>query len=63
VAKERMKLTLANVMAVTKNAPLQEKKEDDTNIENIEEVPKKVKLKDLEKKCTLSIGMERRDRK
>ena len=49
MAKERKKLTLANVMAVIKNAPLQEKKEEDTNIKNIEEVPKKVKLKDLEK--------------
>ena len=36
-------------MAVTKNVPLQEKKEEATNIKNIEEVPKKVKLKDLEK--------------
>ena len=45
----RKKLTLANVMAVRKNAPLQEKKEEATNIKNIEEVPKKVKLKDLEK--------------
>ena len=41
MAKEkRKKLTLAAVTAVTKNAPLQEKKE---------EVPKKVKLKDLKK--------------
>jgi len=42
----RKKLTLENIMAVTKN---QEKKEEATNIKNIEEVPKKVKLKDLEK--------------
>ena len=50
MAKEqRKKLTLAAVTAVTKNAPLQEKKEDDLNNDNIEEVPKKVKLKDLEK--------------
>ena len=49
MGKDRKKLTLAAVTAVTKNAPLQEKKEDDLNIENIEEVPKKVKLKDLEK--------------
>lgn len=45
----RKKLTLENIMAVTKNVPLQEKKEEATNIKNIEEVPKKVKLKDLEK--------------
>lgn len=45
----RKKLTLEKVMAVTKNVPLQEKKEEATNIKNIEEVPKKVKLKDLEK--------------
>jgi len=45
----RKKLTLENIMAVTKKVPLQEKKEEATNIKNIEEVPKKVKLKDLEK--------------
>ena len=45
----RKKLTLEKIMAVTKNVPLQEKKEEATNIKNIEEVPKKVKLKDLEK--------------
>lgn len=45
----RKKLTLENIMAVTKNVPLQEKKEEATSIKNIEEVPKKVKLKDLEK--------------
>ena len=45
MAKKRRKLTLADVTAVTKNAPLQDK-----NIDNsIEEVPKKIKLKDLEK--------------
>ncbi|CAA6814994.1 MAG: Unknown protein [uncultured Sulfurovum sp.] len=49
MGKDRKKLTLAAVTAVTQKAPLQEKKEDDLNIENIEEVPKKVKLKDLEK--------------
>ena len=49
MADKRKKLTLAAVNAVTKNAPLQEKKEDDLNIDNIEEVPKKVKLKDLKK--------------
>ena len=50
MAKEqRKKLTLAAVTAVTKNAPLQEKKEEDLKNDNIEEVPKKVKLKDLEK--------------
>ena len=49
MAKDRKKLTLAAVTAVTKNAPLQEKKEDDLKNDNIEEVPKKVKLKDLEK--------------
>ena len=45
----RKKLTLENIMAVTKKVPLQEKKEEATNIKNIQEVPKKVKLKDLEK--------------
>ena len=39
MARTRKKLTLEKVMAVTKNAPLQEKKEED----------KKIKLKDLEK--------------
>jgi hypothetical protein len=39
MAKKRKKLTLANVMAVTKNTPIQEKNE----------VSKKIKLKDLEK--------------
>jgi len=39
VAKERKKLTLSAVTAVTKNVPIEEK----------EEVPKKVKLKDLKK--------------
>jgi hypothetical protein len=49
-SQKRKKLTLAAVTAVTKNAPLQEKKEEDKNIDNsIEEVPKKIKLKDLEK--------------
>ena len=49
MATERKKLTLEAITAVTKNAPLQEKKEEDLNIDNIEEVPKKVKLKDLKK--------------
>ena len=41
MAKERKKLTLSAVTAVTKNAPLEERQED---------LPKKVKLKDLKKK-------------
>jgi hypothetical protein len=50
MAKKRNKLTLAAVTAVTRNAAIQEKKEEDKNIDNsIEEVPKKIKLKDLEK--------------
>ena len=40
MAKERKKLTLSAVTAVSKNAPIEEKQE---------EVPKKVKLKDLKK--------------
>jgi len=40
MAKKRNKLTLSAVTSVTKNIPIQERKE---------EVPKKVKLKDLEK--------------
>jgi len=40
MAKKRNKLTLSAVTSVTKNIPIQEKKE---------EVPKKVKLKDLKK--------------
>jgi len=40
MAKKRNKLTLLAVTSVTKNIPIQEKKE---------EVPKKVKLKDLKK--------------
>jgi len=40
VAKERKKLTLSAVTAVTKNVPIEEE---------LKEVPKKVKLKDLKK--------------
>ena len=40
MAKKRNKLTLSAVTSITKNIPIQEKKE---------EVPKKVKLKDLKK--------------
>ncbi len=40
MAKERKKLTLSAVRAVTKNVAIEEKQED---------VPKKVKLKDLKK--------------
>ncbi|RUM68819.1 MAG: hypothetical protein DSZ07_05935 [Sulfurovum sp.] len=40
MAKKRNKLTLSAVTSVTKNIPIQERKE---------EVPKKVKLKDLKK--------------
>ena len=40
MAKERKKLTLSAVTAVSKNAPIQEE---------LKEVPKKVKLKDLKK--------------
>ena len=40
MAKERKKLTLSAVTAVTKNTPIEERQE---------EVPKKVKLKDLKK--------------
>ena len=46
MAKERRKLTLAALTAVTQNVPLQGKNEDKLNIEKI---PKKVKFKDLEK--------------
>jgi hypothetical protein len=50
MAKERKKLTLEAVNAVTKNAPLQEKKEGDKKKkEVIEEKPKPKRLKDLEK--------------
>jgi len=40
MAKKRNKLTLSAVTSITKNIPIQEKKE---------EVPKKIKLKDLKK--------------
>ena len=45
---KRKKLTLAKVIAVTKDAPLQGKKEE-MEIAPVIETPKKIKLKDLEK--------------
>ena len=47
---KRKRLTLNAVKSVTKNAPLQEKKEESEDSDIIiEEKPKKVRLKDLEK--------------
>ena len=49
MAKERKRLTLSAITAVTKNTSLQEKQEQKLEIDTPLKVPKKVKLKDLKK--------------
>ena len=49
MAKERKRLTLSAITAVTKNTSLQEKQEQKLEIDTPPKVPKKVKLKDLKK--------------
>jgi hypothetical protein len=49
---KKKRLSLETIKAIRKNAPLQENKEElskNNTLNNIEEKPKKVKLKDLEK--------------
>ena len=49
MAKERQRLTIDAIKSVTENTALQKKKEEKEHSNIIEEKPKKVRLKDLEK--------------